>query len=106
MVKHGFLDEYVTYVVDENDEERDVIVRILDYRPGKPERWSYIPENYDPGEPDEVDIELYYPDGTPAKDLIEQITDEQYWRLYDEALERGAELSKRWCDVDFLSDME
>ena len=83
------IDEFVTFVFDDGGVEHDVVVRITDYRPGKPERRSYIPENYDPGEPAEVDFELYYADGRSAKDLINAISDEEYWLLYDEALERG-----------------
>lgn len=93
--------EYKTVLYDKDDNEIELIVKITDYRPGKPEKFSRIPECYDPGTDPEVDFELYYKDGTPAKDLIKELPDDQYQLLQEEALEE-AEL---WYK-DFIKNLE
>ena len=93
--------EYQTTLYDKDDNEIELIVKITDYRPGKPEKFNRIPECYDPGTAPEVDYDLYYPDGRSAKELIKELPDDQYRLLEEEALEE-AEL---WYK-DFIKNLE
>lgn len=93
--------EYQTVLYDKDDNEIELVVKITGYHPGIPEKYSFIPEYYDPGTDPEVDFELYYKDGTPAKDVFEKLPDEQYELLEKEALEEAEEWYK-----DFMKKFE